>query len=184
MVIFNIEIFHKNLEILRKIADMKKSEFSLMLGIKNVFRKDYNSIGPKLLYGIQKHFNGVDEEWLLREHRDNEINITLKSYYNQTLRHLSARDYVLSNDSDRGSYGIPDLAEHEVKEILMSLTPDEMCLLEAIREMDNIGRVDILTTAINQLNHAKRGITDKTRIETIDRLIRQLTKAIAVLSNP
>lgn len=183
MSIFNIEIFHKNLDILRKKAGMKKSDFSLMLGVKNVFRKDYNSIGPKLLYGIQNHFDGVDEEWLLCEHGGDKINITLKSDYKQTSEHQSIRDYVLFNDSDRGSYGIPDLAEHEVKEIMVSLTPEEMSLLEAVREMDNIGLVDILSTAINQLNQAKRGISDKARIEVLDGVIRRLTKAIAVLSN-
>ena len=66
MSTFYIHIFHKNLNILRKIAGLKKSEFSAMLGVKNVFRKDYNSIGPKLLYGIQKHFDGVTKSGCLR----------------------------------------------------------------------------------------------------------------------
>lgn len=183
MSIFSIEIFHKNLNILRKIAGLKKSEFSAMLGVKNVFRKDYNSIGPKLLYGIQRHFEGVDEDWLLADHGDEEVNIRLrKAAYEQKPEGLTSRGSVFTGDSDRGSYGIPDLSGHEVKGIMASISPEEMCLIEAIREIDPISRVSILSEAIHHLNEAKRDEKirgDRARMDKIDKAIRVLGRAIA-----
>ena len=184
MSIFNIDIFHRNLESLRKITGLKKSEFSEILGVKNVFRKDYNSIGPKLLYGIQRHFEGVDEEWLLSDHVDEKIDIRLKSELSYTQLHdqIDSHNKKFSQDSDKGSYGMPDLGNHTVKEILTSLSPEEMGLIEALREVDSISRVGILSMAINQFNEAKRDpgiMKDDNKLNKINSAIKTLSKAIA-----
>lgn len=184
MSFFNIHVFHKNMNILRKIAGLKKAEFSEMLGVKNVFRKDYNSIGPKLLYGIKQHFDGVDEDWLLEDHGDEEIDVRLKNdrAYEQRPERMTPGDYSDSQDSDRGSYGIPDLGGHQVQKVMTSLSPEEISLIEAIREIDPVSRVGILSTAINQLNEAKRDPnigSDKRKIGIIDRAIKMLGRAIS-----
>lgn len=184
MSTFYIKKLHKNLNILRSIAGLKKSEFSAVLGVKNVFRKDYNSIGPKLLYGLQRHFEGVDEDWLLTDHTNKEINIKLKTglYYKQRHENMTAIDKGSAKDSGRGSYGIPDIGSHMVKQIMASLSPEEIHLIEAIREIDPISRVGILSMAINQFNEAKReeNIRDnKNKTEIIDKAIKVLSKAIA-----
>ena len=184
MSTFYIHIFHKNLNILRKIAGLKKSEFSAMLGVKNVFRKDYNSIGPKLLYGIQKHFDGVDEKWLLEDHDYEKIDIMVKKEvaYGQKAEDLTSPEQGLAQDSDRGSYEFPDLSKHKVKTIMASISPEEMCLIEALREIDAIGRVGILSAAINQLNEAKRSENvrgNMTKIKKIDMAIKVLSRAIS-----
>ena len=184
MSIFNIHIFHENLDIPRKVSGLKKSEFSAMLGVKNVFRKDYNSIGPKLLYGIQRHFAGVDEDWLLKDHGNEEINIKLKNElsYEKKRGDISPHDKIFLQDSNRGSYGIPEIRDHKVKEILASLSPEEMLLIEAIREIDPISRIGILSMAINQFNEAKRDPTIKNndnKIKIIDKAIKALSKTIA-----
>ena len=86
-----------------------------MLGVKNVFRKDYNSIGPKLLFGIQQNFDGVDEAWLLKEHNTEKINVMLrkKHSYSQKSEHMVPTDGGAFHDRDMGSYGIPDLSSHK-----------------------------------------------------------------------
>lgn len=184
MLIFNIQTFHKNMNILRKIAGLKKAEFSDMLGVKNVFRKDYNSIGAKLLYGIQRHFEGVDEEWLLTDHDHELVYIKLKkeSAYHQMQEPMTSQDQDLARDSDKGSYGIPDLSGHEVRGIMASVSPEEMCLIEAVREIDPINRVGILSAAIHHLNEARRDEKvreDRARMEKIDQAIRVLSRAIS-----
>lgn len=155
-----------------------------MLGVKNVFRKDYNSIGPKLLYGIQRHFEGVDEGWLLADHDPEEIDIRLKSEpaYTQAREAVTLKNQGVTRDSDRGSYGIPDLSGHEVKGIMTSLSSEEMSLIEAVRETDPISRVGILSAVIHHLNEAKRDEKirgDRTRMEKIDKAIKILSRAIA-----
>jgi len=65
---FDIKILHNNFNILRKKKHLSKGEFNKLIGISNVFRTNYFSIGAKLLKGIQDHFPGIDEEWLLTSH--------------------------------------------------------------------------------------------------------------------
>ena len=57
-------------------------------------------------------------------------------------------------DSDRGSYGVPDLSEFEVRKILESITADELILIEALREIDPISRIGVYSSAITELNLA------------------------------
>ena len=184
MLIFNINTFHKNLDILRKIAGLKKSEFSAMLGVKNVFRKDYNSIGPKILIGIQQHFEGVDETWLLEEHTEEQISIMLKKRhtYIEKPEHAPPTESGVLHDGDIGTYGIPDLSSHRIKRIMASLSPEEMNLIEAIRAVDPISRIGIFSSAINQFNEAKRNqdiSVDKDKINTINTAIKVLSRAIS-----
>ncbi|MBN2061411.1 MAG: hypothetical protein JW882_13445 [Deltaproteobacteria bacterium] len=156
MTIFQIKIFQKNLEILRKIANLSKSDFSEILGVKNVYRKDYNSIGPKLLMGIQAHFNGVDENWLLTDHSNDKIDITLKKQnsYRQNLEQTIEKT---------------------------SLSQVEMDLIEALREMNPINRIGLYSTAINLINDEAREREIKKnqrKKEIFEKATKTLAKAI------
>jgi hypothetical protein len=68
---FDHDILFNNINILRKSKHLSKGEFNKLIGVTNVFRKNYYSIGAKLLTGIQRHFPGITEEWLLTPHDPN-----------------------------------------------------------------------------------------------------------------
>lgn len=66
--ILNHKVLFNNFDILRKSKRLTKGEFNKLIGINNVFRPNYFSIGAKLLKGIQDNFPGITEEWLLTPH--------------------------------------------------------------------------------------------------------------------
>ena len=184
MLIFDIKIFHENLDLLRNMAGLNKAEFSGILGVKNVYRKDFKSIGSKLLMGINRHFEGVDETWLLTDHKNEKINIMLRKdvLYRQKPEGMIPQAHGSMPDSDRGSYGTPDLGGHSVRRVIASLMPDEVCLIEALREIGPIGRIGVYSAAINQLNEAKREKnieTDLKKREIIDKAIKALGRVIS-----
>lgn len=65
---FNIEIFHKNLERLRKLSGLGKIEFSELIGVANAYRKDIHSVGDQLWLGIKSNFSVPNKEWLIVDH--------------------------------------------------------------------------------------------------------------------
>lgn len=72
---FNIKTLHNNFDMLRKRAHLSKGEFCKLIGIVNVYRTDYSSIGAKLLKGISDHFPDIDENWLLIPHDEKELHV-------------------------------------------------------------------------------------------------------------
>lgn len=65
---FDINILHSNFDILRASKKLSKKEFCDLIGVANAYRRDFSSIGPKLLKGITDHFKGINENWLLSSH--------------------------------------------------------------------------------------------------------------------
>jgi hypothetical protein len=59
---------HRNLELLRRITGLGKSEFSELLGVRNIYRNDIKYIGYRPLQAIKENFTGVDEGWLSTYH--------------------------------------------------------------------------------------------------------------------
>lgn len=88
---FDIEVLFNNYDILRKSKHLSKGEFNKLIGIKNVFRRNYFSIGVKLLKGIQQNFPGITEEWLLTKH-DKDYKLT----ENNKIRQVGS--YPISED--------------------------------------------------------------------------------------
>lgn len=81
---FDINILHNNFDILRASKKISKKEFCDLIGIANAYRRDFSSIGPKLLRGITDHFKGIDENWLLSKHDvDYKFNTTLNTQVNE-----------------------------------------------------------------------------------------------------
>ena len=74
--IFSIEIFHKNLDLLRGIAKIGKGEFNALLRVGNAYRPKLKSIGAKMSRAISDNFQGVDDKWLLTEHPEGAVGIT------------------------------------------------------------------------------------------------------------
>lgn len=82
---FDINILHNNFDILRASKKLSKKEFCDLIGIANAYRRDFSSIGPKLLRGITDHFKGIDENWLLSKHDvDYKFNATLNTPVNES----------------------------------------------------------------------------------------------------
>ncbi len=67
-IIFDIKIFHRNLELLRSMTGLNKRNFCYLLKIENAYRKDFKALGLKMEIGITNNFQGVDKKWLLTEH--------------------------------------------------------------------------------------------------------------------
>jgi len=65
---FNINILRNNFNILCESKHLKKGDFCKLIGVSNAFRKDYFSIGPKMMKGITDNFPDITEEWLLTSH--------------------------------------------------------------------------------------------------------------------
>jgi|GEM_PF-4113700 len=85
-------------------------------------------------------------------------------------------------DSDRGSYGVPDLSGFEVRQLIESLTPEELRIVQAFRELDPVSRAGLFAMAILELRKAKEDEAirrDKRKQEIIDGAIRALGKAIS-----
>ena len=68
---FDINILINNYDILRKSKGLNKGEFNKLIGMANVYRPNYFSIGAKLLKGITDNYPGITEEWLLTPHDPN-----------------------------------------------------------------------------------------------------------------
>ena len=103
----------------------------------------------------------------------------LDESYEQDEQHMLAPGQ--GHDSRR-EFGQPDFTDHRVKEIIASLTPTELDLIEALREIDLISRTGIYSAAITQLNEAKREKEtrkNKKKKELLDRAINSLSKAIS-----
>ena len=89
---------------------------------------------------------------------------------------------VPGRDSDRSSFGTPDLSRHAVKKVIEGLTTDEAILIEALREIDPISRIAVYSTAVTQLNEARRekqNLKDKRKKEILEKAVKILGKAIA-----
>ncbi len=71
--IVDIELFHRNIEHLRKLTGLGKKEFSNLLGVTNAYRKDLASIGDQFWLGIKENFSVPSKDWLITEHDDEEI---------------------------------------------------------------------------------------------------------------
>ena len=80
MLKINWDILHNNLDTLRKMVGVSKRDFSQLIGVSNAYRKDFNALGSKLLFGIRSHFPWVDEEWLRTHHSAEEIDTMLKTH--------------------------------------------------------------------------------------------------------
>lgn len=79
---FDINVLINNFNILRKSKGLNKGEFNKLIGMVNVFRPNYFSIGAKLLKGIQDNFPGIDENWLLTPH-DIDYEFPEKQFFKQ-----------------------------------------------------------------------------------------------------
>ncbi|MFC1869112.1 hypothetical protein ACFL0H_13420, partial [Thermodesulfobacteriota bacterium] len=65
---------------------------------------------------------------------------------------------------------------------MASLSREELTLINAIRELDNIGKKGVYITAIGHLNEAMRDREirkDKRKKEFLDKAIKDLSKAIS-----
>ncbi len=175
---FDIKIYHQNLEILRKFTNLGKLAFSRkILGVKNAYRQ-VNSVGSQVLLGVKKHFIGVDKEWLLTDHSNEPVNV---KFFPKSYEIIADDKGRPAPDSDRGSYGVPDVDGFKVKKILESMTADELILIEALREIDPISRIGVYSSAITELNLARREKEvrkDKRKKEILDKAIKVLSKAI------
>src|ERR1035437_333122 len=78
---FSRDILYNNFNILRKIKHLSKGEFNKLIGVTNAFRKNYFSIGAKMLKGIQDNFPGIDEAWLLTPHDVNKPSYIVPESY-------------------------------------------------------------------------------------------------------
>jgi hypothetical protein len=121
---FDINILFNNFNILRKSKGLSKGEFNKLIGMANVYRPNYFSIGAKLLKGIQAHFPWVDEEWLLTPHNPDKINIVAEPQ--QPYQGVS-----LKRVTDNIPLKISDLI-HKTSYILESDTPHKLAFVSII----------------------------------------------------
>ena len=152
---FNIEIFHKNIELLRSLTKLKKGEFTKLIGIANAYRKDFDALGLKMIKGITENFQGVDDVWLSIPHPEGtkgiiftprKISELVLQYKHEGLpgiNHLSVMDdvsYILKSKES----GIITALISNVREFKRAV--DTASELTSCQE-----RLDIMQTQIDEL---------------------------------
>lgn len=84
--IFDIKLFHRNLELLRSMTGLSKRNFCYLLKIENAYRKDFKALGLKMEIGITNNFKGVDKTWLLTEHPEGIEGINFTPWQNTDMQ--------------------------------------------------------------------------------------------------
>ena len=163
---------NQRIKALRKHLGLTQKAFAEELG----YSRSYIS-------EVEKGVKSPSEKFLkqLGLRYGNDYGFTQRTY-RQPPERMLPRGHGDAPDSDRGSYGIPEAEGYGVTGVITRLSPAEMALVEALREIDPISRIGVYVSAINQLNEARRDKEvqkDKRKKRLIDRAIKELSKAMA-----
>lgn len=101
-------------------------------------------------------------------------------FYKQTPEKMLPEDR--GGEVRPGSYGIPDIKTTGVSKIIVEISPEEMVLLNSIRQLDTSTQKGIFITVMGQLNaleQEKHIRQDKQKKDFLKNCIRELSQAVS-----
>ena len=172
-----MDLFSNRLKLLRISLNLSQQEFGDKIGYSNQqisnYEKGKAAIPDRLITYLKKEYG---ENFGLPA----ETGLKPVSTYEQTPEKMIPEDR--DGEVRPGSYGIPDLKTTGVSKIIVEISPQEMILLNSIRQLDASTQKGIFITVMGQLNalEQKKHIRqDKQKKDFLKNCIRELSKAVS-----